>query len=188
MVSVIVFSVVKPSASLQGMSNFFCFWMQNERNTYFIPPANLLTSNINLAVSRAKNLLCADCNKAVCTKCGVECSSQPGGTQKDTTWLCKICAESRELWKKSGAWFFKGMPKPEVDAGVASLKLGEGHKKERRFTVYKPARTEKENHTEGEIEESSEDEATGELAKRGLGKAADNRSESDWSCGLSQLR
>ena len=162
--------------------------MQNERNTHFIPPANLLISNINLAVSRAKNLLCADCNKAVCTKCGVECSSQPGGTQKDTTWLCKICAESRELWKKSGAWFFKGMPKPEVDAGVASLKLGEGHKKERRFTVYKPARTEKENHTEGEIEESSEDEATGELAKRGLGKAADNRSESDWSCGLSQLR
>ena len=42
--------------------------------------------------------------------------------------------------------------------------------------------------TEGELEESSEDEAAGELAKRGLGKAADNRSESDWSCGLSQLR
>ena len=80
------------------------------------------------------------------------------------------------------------MPKPEVEPGVPSLKLGAGHKKERRFTVYKPARVEKDNQTEGELEESSEDEAAGELAKRGLGKAADNRSESDWSCGLSQLR
>ena len=80
------------------------------------------------------------------------------------------------------------MPKPEVDPGVESLKLGEGHKKERRFTVYKPARLEKADHTEGEVEESSEDEATGELAKRGLGKAGNNRSESDLSCGLSQLR
>lgn len=26
-------------------------------------------------------------------------------------WLCMICAESREIWKKSGAWFFKGLPK-----------------------------------------------------------------------------
>lgn len=26
-------------------------------------------------------------------------------------WLCKICAESIEIWKKSGAWFFKGLPK-----------------------------------------------------------------------------
>lgn len=24
-----------------------------------------------------------------------------------TIWLCKICAEQREMWKKSGAWFFK---------------------------------------------------------------------------------
>jgi len=22
-------------------------------------------------------------------------------------WLCKICHEQREIWKKSGAWFFK---------------------------------------------------------------------------------
>ncbi|EZA56948.1 hypothetical protein DMN91_000764 [Ooceraea biroi] len=25
--------------------------------------------------------------------------------------LCRICAETREMWKKSGAWFFKSMPK-----------------------------------------------------------------------------
>ena len=26
---------------------------------------------------------------------------------KETIWLCKICGEQREMWKKSGAWFFK---------------------------------------------------------------------------------
>lgn len=32
-----------------------------------------------------------------------------GNAQKQ--FLCRICAETREIWKKSGAWFFKGMPK-----------------------------------------------------------------------------
>ncbi|XP_072747762.1 uncharacterized protein [Anoplolepis gracilipes] len=32
-----------------------------------------------------------------------------GNAQKQ--FLCRICAETREMWKKSGAWFFKGMPK-----------------------------------------------------------------------------
>ena len=26
---------------------------------------------------------------------------------KGLIWLCKICGEQRETWKKSGAWFFK---------------------------------------------------------------------------------
>lgn len=50
---------------------------------------------------------CDDCKKAVCSKCGVDtfsCTRQP-------LWLCKICAETREVWKRSGAWFFKGLPK-----------------------------------------------------------------------------
>ena len=29
------------------------------------------------------------------------------GGETLTVWLCKICAEQREIWKKSGAWFFK---------------------------------------------------------------------------------
>lgn len=29
-------------------------------------------------------------------------------------WLCKICSETREMWKKTGAWFFKGIPKYEL--------------------------------------------------------------------------
>ena len=145
--------------------------------------------------ARARSLLCADCHKAVCTKCGVHCATLAPGTAphhpdtaaKETAWLCKICAESRELWKKSGAWFFKGMPKPELEAAMQPAKLGEGHRKERRFTVYKPTRVEKEEEAEAEVEESSEDEATGELAKRGLGKLGqdNNRSESDLSGPLS---
>lgn len=41
-----------------------------------------------------------------------------GNAQKQ--FLCRICAETREMWKKSGAWFFKGMPKyilPEKKVG-----------------------------------------------------------------------
>lgn len=28
--------------------------------------------------------------------------------------LCKICSEIREMWKKSGAWFYKGLPNYEL--------------------------------------------------------------------------
>ncbi|KYQ60372.1 Double C2-like domain-containing protein beta [Trachymyrmex zeteki] len=33
------------------------------------------------------------------------------GSNAQKQFLCRICAETREMWKKSGAWFFKGMPK-----------------------------------------------------------------------------
>ena len=44
------------------------------------------------SVCRQKNLLCMDCKKAVCSKCGVEC---PGIGKEGMVWLCKICSESR---------------------------------------------------------------------------------------------
>ncbi|POI26565.1 hypothetical protein CIB84_009685, partial [Bambusicola thoracicus] len=43
----------------------------------------------------------------VCTKCGVETTN----SRPHPIWLCKICSEQREVWKRSGAWFFKGLPK-----------------------------------------------------------------------------
>ncbi|XP_074869939.1 rab effector Noc2 isoform X2 [Carettochelys insculpta] len=52
------------------------------------------------------SVFCRDCKK-VCTKCGIETL----GTQKRPLWLCKICSEQREVWKRSGAWFYKGLPK-----------------------------------------------------------------------------
>ncbi|KAI2662117.1 Rabphilin-3A [Labeo rohita] len=42
----------------------------------------------------------------MCTKCGVQTNARPR-----SVWLCKICSEQREVWKRSGAWFFKGLPK-----------------------------------------------------------------------------
>ncbi|XP_071041982.1 rabphilin-3A [Parasteatoda tepidariorum] len=51
--------------------------------------------------------LCKDCEKAVCSKCGLETLS----AHKEPLFLCRICAETRETWKKSGAWFYRGLPK-----------------------------------------------------------------------------
>ncbi|XP_067119079.1 rab effector Noc2-like isoform X2 [Centruroides vittatus] len=49
---------------------------------------------------------CHDCCKAVCGKCGVDTVN----AESEPLWLCKICAETREMWKKSGAWFLKRLP------------------------------------------------------------------------------
>ncbi|XP_068102026.1 rabphilin-3A isoform X2 [Hyperolius riggenbachi] len=62
-----------------------------------------------LGLPGSKCVVCEDCKKNVCTKCGVQTNSRP-----HTIWLCKICSEQREVWKRSGAWFFKGFPKHEL--------------------------------------------------------------------------
>lgn len=35
-------------------------------------------------------------------------------------WLCRICSETREMWKKTGAWFFKGLPNYEIPSSTTS--------------------------------------------------------------------
>ncbi|XP_051682526.1 rabphilin-3A isoform X3 [Oryctolagus cuniculus] len=60
-----------------------------------------------LGVLGSACVVCEDCKKNVCTKCGVETSNN----RPHPVWLCKICIEQREVWKRSGAWFFKGFPK-----------------------------------------------------------------------------
>ncbi|XP_077164175.1 rabphilin-3A isoform X2 [Paroedura picta] len=52
-------------------------------------------------------VVCEDCKKNVCTNCG----TQTNNNRPPSIWLCKICTEQREVWKRSGAWFFKGLPK-----------------------------------------------------------------------------
>ncbi|XP_062373225.1 rabphilin-3A-like [Sardina pilchardus] len=59
-----------------------------------------------LGVPGVSCVVCEDCKKSMCSKCGVQASSKPRAV-----WLCKICSEQREVWKRSGAWFFKGFPK-----------------------------------------------------------------------------
>ncbi|XP_076130753.1 rabphilin-3A isoform X1 [Alosa pseudoharengus] len=60
-----------------------------------------------LGLLGAPSVLCQDCCKKVCTKCGIETAT----SQKRLHWLCKICSEQREVWKRSGAWFYKALPK-----------------------------------------------------------------------------
>uniref|UniRef100_H2ZRV7 Rabphilin 3A n=1 Tax=Latimeria chalumnae TaxID=7897 RepID=H2ZRV7_LATCH len=60
-----------------------------------------------LGIPGSSSVVCEDCKKSVCTKCGVENTN----SRPHSVWLCKICSEQREVWKRSGAWFFKGMPK-----------------------------------------------------------------------------
>ncbi|XP_075445682.1 rab effector Noc2 isoform X2 [Ascaphus truei] len=62
------------------------------------------------------SVFCQDCKKKVCTKCGIETV----GSQKRPVWLCKICSEQREVWKRSGAWFFKGLPKYILPLKISS--------------------------------------------------------------------
>ncbi|XP_032803251.2 rabphilin-3A-like isoform X2 [Petromyzon marinus] len=51
--------------------------------------------------------VCHDCKKSVCGRCGVQTSTR----KQSRVWVCRLCNEQRELWKRSGAWFFKGLPK-----------------------------------------------------------------------------
>nr|XP_054772798.1 rabphilin-3A-like [Lytechinus pictus] len=46
----------------------------------------------------ASPMTCYDCYKAVCSKCGVDTTN----SIKQPIMLCKICSETRELWKSSG--------------------------------------------------------------------------------------
>ncbi|XP_034752013.1 rabphilin-3A isoform X1 [Etheostoma cragini] len=48
-------------------------------------------------------VLCVQCNKHMCSKCGISSNSRTS-----PMWLCRICNEQQEVQKRSGAWFFKG--------------------------------------------------------------------------------
>ncbi|KAK9746657.1 C2 domain [Popillia japonica] len=58
----------------------------------------------------SQKCVCVDCRRLVCQKCAIDNSPSKSRSTKDN-WLCMICAETREIWKKSGAWFFKSLPK-----------------------------------------------------------------------------
>ncbi|XP_062870871.1 rabphilin-3A [Trichomycterus rosablanca] len=57
------------------------------------------------------SVMCEDCKKNMCTKCGIRSNSR-----SSPVWLCKICSEHREMMKRSGAWFFKGLPQQVLPA------------------------------------------------------------------------
>ncbi|XP_046841178.1 rabphilin-3A-like [Xenia sp. Carnegie-2017] len=53
---------------------------------------------------------CSICQKAACGKCGVDTLSSANAP----IFLCKLCNEHREFWKKSGAWFYRQLPKHKL--------------------------------------------------------------------------
>ena len=72
-------------------------------------------------ILRAQRIICEDCRKAVCSKCSLDISIRYHTMEKTREiWLCRICSETREMWKKTGAWFFKGLPKYEVPTSTTS--------------------------------------------------------------------
>lgn len=106
-------------------------------------------------------LICDDCRKPVCSKCSIELHSKAatklvykGRIFKNNkylmptdykfknsffreVWLCKICSETREMWKKTGAWFYKGIPKYEVPQRCNSVRIAS---REIRLRAEKPVK------------------------------------------------
>uniref|UniRef100_UPI0037E853F9 rabphilin-3A n=1 Tax=Semicossyphus pulcher TaxID=241346 RepID=UPI0037E853F9 len=56
-------------------------------------------------------VLCVQCNKHMCSKCGIFSNSRAC-----PMWLCRICNEQQEVQKRSGAWFFKGRDQQSLPA------------------------------------------------------------------------
>lgn len=84
-------------------------------------------------------VLCAHCNKHMCSKCGIYNNST------SSMWLCRICNEHQEVQKRSGAWFFKGreqqplpsplpLSKPRDSISESSLAPADRHKPQEQTT------------------------------------------------------
>lgn len=138
----------------------------------------------------ASPTFCDDCKSAVCVKCGIDTYN----SNKQPLWLCKICSENREVWKRSGAWFFKGIPKyvlPEKKTGTSKYtgsRVGQdvrGSVKSRpgstrQYNTWSRGRT---GHGTSSYGESSEQETSSEsddeisIGKKKMGKTRDSESD-----------
>ncbi|XP_070571485.1 double C2-like domain-containing protein beta isoform X3 [Ptychodera flava] len=138
----------------------------------------------------ASPLECSDCNKAVCTKCGVDTMN----SHREAVLLCKICSEHREMWKRSGAWFFKSIPKyvmPEKKSDAQKYQTVGGRRIEPKARNRKPggarnyntwsrgrdAKTGYGSESESESSSSSEDEVS--IGRKRKTKRNDSAPESD---------
>jgi len=75
-------------------------------------------------ILRPQRILCEDCRQSVCTKCSVDINIRYHTSERSREiWLCRICSETREMWKKSGAWFFKGLPKYDMPRSASATPI-----------------------------------------------------------------
>lgn len=64
-------------------------------------------------------------------------------------WLCQICSETREMWKKTGAWFYKSLPSYEKPQKLTTP---------RSASLTNPSRTERSRNRGIKVTDSSSDE------------------------------
>ncbi|XP_068623562.1 rabphilin-3A isoform X2 [Battus philenor] len=54
---------------------------------------------------------CSICRNSACPKCVIDTPLHRSPIYSRDQYMCNLCAETREMWKKSGAWFYKSLPK-----------------------------------------------------------------------------
>nr|XP_050870110.1 uncharacterized protein LOC127073090 isoform X3 [Vespula vulgaris] len=77
------------------------------------------TSNVLASITTTEGLSSTTCNSLTSEspspkRTAIQRIVQRTSNSPQKLFLCRICSESREIWKKSGAWFFKGMPKHDL--------------------------------------------------------------------------
>ncbi|GFY68066.1 rab effector Noc2 [Trichonephila inaurata madagascariensis] len=77
-----------------------------KRNTVGDGKKNCSMCGISFGFFRTSSINCCDCLMAVCEKCRIDIQN----VSQEICVLCKICAENREVWKKSGGWFYGKVP------------------------------------------------------------------------------
>ncbi|CAF0908393.1 unnamed protein product [Rotaria sordida] len=73
---------------------------------------------------------CFHCHKSVCNKCSIKIDFNDKLLS-----LCKICSEYRQLWKKSGAWFYGILPRRSTIKSSSSLPSSEYIRKNNRQSI-----------------------------------------------------
>ncbi|XP_065830885.1 rabphilin-3A-like isoform X2 [Oscarella lobularis] len=81
--------------------------VENMKKTSFDGFAKCAMCGDSIKAFGKSSLVCSSCHKGVCNECG-------SGVRDETTMeivvVCKLCEEMRELWKKTGAWFYGQLP------------------------------------------------------------------------------
>ncbi|KAG6448817.1 hypothetical protein O3G_MSEX005738, partial [Manduca sexta] len=54
---------------------------------------------------------CSMCRHTACSKCVIDTPPHRSPLYSREGYMCNLCAETREMWKKSGAWFYRSLPK-----------------------------------------------------------------------------
>ncbi|CAH1129724.1 unnamed protein product [Ceutorhynchus assimilis] len=82
------------------------------RNALGRGPNQCLLCGDTFGILGPQKVRCVDCGRWACQRCAIDkLSSGKSPCSTKDHYLCMICAETREIWKKSGAWFFKSIPK-----------------------------------------------------------------------------